>query len=37
MRIAVTYENRDVFQYFDHSEQLKLYDVEDKDSERTDR
>ncbi|WP_343252862.1 NifB/NifX family molybdenum-iron cluster-binding protein [Ligaoa zhengdingensis] len=29
MRIAVTYENDEVFQHFGHSEQFKLYDVED--------
>jgi predicted DNA-binding protein (UPF0251 family)/predicted Fe-Mo cluster-binding NifX family protein len=28
MRIAVTYENGQVFQHFGHSEQFKLYDVE---------
>ena len=29
MRIAVTYENGEVFQHFGHSEQFKLYDVTD--------
>lgn len=29
MRIAVTYENGEVFQHFGRSEQFKLYDVED--------
>ena len=29
MRIAVTYENGEIFQHFGHSEQFKLYDVED--------
>ena len=29
MRIAVTYENGDVFQHFGHSEQFKVYEVED--------
>lgn len=29
MRIAVTYENGNIFQHFGHSEQFKLYDVED--------
>lgn len=29
MRIAVTYENGAVFQHFGHSEQFKVYDVED--------
>ena len=29
MRIAVTYENDEIFQHFGHSEAFKLYDVED--------
>ena len=29
MRIAVTYENGTVFQHFGHTEQFKIYDVED--------
>lgn len=29
MRIAVTYENGDIFQHFGHTEQFKFYDVED--------
>ena len=29
MRIAVAYENGEIFQHFGHSEQFKLYDVED--------
>lgn len=29
MRIAVTYENGEVFQHFGHSEQFKIYDIED--------
>ena len=29
MRIAVTYENGEIFQHFGHSEQFKFYDVED--------
>ncbi|MBR3020356.1 MAG: DUF134 domain-containing protein [Clostridia bacterium] len=29
MRIAVTYESGEIFQHFGHSEQFKLYDVED--------
>ena len=29
MKIAVTYENGNVFQHFGHSEQFKVYDVED--------
>ena len=27
MRIAVTYENGQVFQHFGHTEQFKVYDV----------
>ena len=29
MRIAVTYENGDIFQHFGHTQQFKVYDVED--------
>ena len=29
MKIAVTYENGQVFQHFGHTEQFKLYDIED--------
>ena len=29
MRIAVTYEDGQVFQHFGHTEQFKLYDIED--------
>ena len=29
MRIAVTYENGQVFQHFGHTEQFKIYDVEE--------
>ena len=29
MRIAVTYENGQVFQHFGHTEQFKVYEVED--------
>lgn len=29
MRVAVTYENGNVFQHFGHTEQFKVYDVED--------
>lgn len=29
MRIAVTYENGEVFQHFGHTEAFKVYDVED--------
>ena len=29
MRIAVTYENGSIFQHFGHTEQFKLYDVEE--------
>lgn len=30
MRIAVTYENGEIFQHFGHTEQFKFYDVEEK-------
>ena len=29
MRIAVTYENGEIFQHFGHTEQFKIYDVEE--------
>lgn len=29
MRIAVTYENEEIFQHFGHTKQFKIYDVED--------
>ena len=29
MRIAVTYENGQIFQHFGHTEEFKLYDIED--------
>ena len=29
MRIAVTYENGNVFQHFGHTEEFKVYEVED--------
>lgn len=29
MRVAVTYENGEIFQHFGHTEQFKVYDVED--------
>ena len=29
MRVAVTYENGEVFQHFGHTEQFKVYDIED--------
>lgn len=29
MKIAVTYENGEVFQHFGHTEEFKLYEVED--------
>lgn len=29
MRIAVTYENGEIFQHFGHTEQFKVYDVEE--------
>ena len=28
MRVAVTYENGEIFQHFGHTEQFKIYDVE---------
>ena len=30
MRIAVTYENGEIFQHFGHTDNFKIYDVEDK-------
>ena len=30
MRIAVTYENGEIFQHFGHTEQYKLYDAEER-------
>ena len=35
MRIAVTYENGEIFQHFGHTEQFKLYDVENNMVEKT--
>ena len=29
MRVAVTYENGDIFQHFGHTQQFKVYDIED--------
>ncbi len=29
MRIAVTYENGNIFQHFGHTEQFKIYDIEE--------
>lgn len=29
MRVAVTYENGQIFQHFGHTEQFKIYDVQD--------
>ncbi len=29
MRIAVTYQNGEIFQHFGHSEQIKIYDIQD--------
>ena len=29
MRIAVTYENGEIFQHFGHTEQFKFYDIEE--------
>ena len=31
MRIAVTYENENIFQHFGHTEQFKIYDVDGSD------
>ncbi len=36
MRIAVTFENGQVYQHFGHTAQFKLYDVEDKEIVHTD-
>lgn len=36
MRIAVTYENGNIFQHFGHTEQFKVYDVEEGKILRTD-
>lgn len=30
MKVAVTYENRQIFQHFGHSQEFKIYEVEDK-------
>ena len=29
MRVAVTYENGKIFQHFGHTEEFKVYDIED--------
>ena len=29
MRIAVTYENGDIYQHFGHTERFKIYDIQD--------
>ncbi len=29
MKVAVTYNNNEIFQHFGHSEQFKIYDIED--------
>lgn len=29
MRVAVTYENGEIFQHFGHTEQFKIYDIQD--------
>ena len=29
MRVAVTYENGEIFQHFGHTDQFKVYDIED--------
>ena len=31
MRIAVTYEDGQIFQHFGHTEQFKIYDIQDKE------
>lgn len=28
MKIAVTYDNEQIFQHFGHAEQFKIYDIE---------
>lgn len=35
MRIGVTYENGEIFQHFGHTEQFKLYDVENGEIKKT--
>lgn len=35
MKIAVTYENGEIFQHFGHTEQFKLYDVENGEIKQT--
>ena len=35
MRIGVTYENGEIFQHFGHTEQFKVYDVENGEIKRT--
>ena len=30
MKIAVTYENGQIFQHFGHTEQFKIYDIQEK-------
>ena len=35
MRIGVTYENGEIFQHFGHTEQFKLYDVENDQIKQT--
>ena len=35
MRIGVTYENGEIFQHFGHTEQFKLYDVENGEIKQT--
>lgn len=36
MKIAVTYENGEVFQHFGHSKQFKIYEVEEQQIKKTD-
>ena len=35
MRIGVTYQNGEIFQHFGHTEQFKIYDVENGEIKRT--
>lgn len=35
MRIGVTYENGEIFQHFGHTEQFKLYDIENGEIKQT--
>ncbi len=35
MRIAVTYESGNVFQHFGHTEQFKIYDIENSEVQKS--